>query len=254
MLHAHVDRATTLSASSPKLDDYFIAGGFLDCMPSNLLDTDGEMVPIDVEWDSDLDIPLGWVVSRGLIWSLMSGLPRASQFDLIEVIAAICRDYNLSAGEADLQRWMELEAAFQTAVTGRQWKAEDLRHASGGMQSFSDAVDQMNALRASKEHKQDDVPELRSAVAEKEVQIEELNARVASREAELARANEARDLLRQEVAAIGVRGARVVTGRSAALSRYAGRDTIGERHVLRARSLCMDGADDHRLSARQCQG
>jgi hypothetical protein len=63
-------------------------------------------------------------------------------------------------------------------------------------------VDQLNGLRASKEHKQDDVPELRSAVAEKEVQIEKLNARVASREAELARANEARDLLRQEVAAI----------------------------------------------------
>jgi hypothetical protein len=202
MLHAHVDRATTLSGSSPRLDDYFIAGGFLDCMPSNLLDTDGEMVPIDVEWDSDLDIPLGWVVSRGLIWSLMSGLPRASHFDLIDVVAAICQGYNLSVGAADLQRWMELEAAFQTAVTGKPWRAEDLRHTSGGMQSFSDAVDEMNAQLAAKEQGQDNVSELRSAVAEKEMRIEELNARVASREVELARAIEAQELLRREVEAI----------------------------------------------------
>ena len=49
--------------------------------------TAAEFVPIDVEWDSDDEIPLGWVVTRGLVWSLMSGLPRASHLDVINDVA-----------------------------------------------------------------------------------------------------------------------------------------------------------------------
>lgn len=202
ILHAHADRETTLDGSLPKLGDYSIAGRFLDCMPSNLLDTGGELVPIDVEWDSDRDIPLGWVVVRGLIWSLMSGLPRASHFDLIDVTTAMCRDYNLSASGDDPQRWMELEAAFQTVVTGKPWKAADLRHISGGMTSFSDAVDQLSALRVSKQEVEGKLAELHRAATEREARIGELNARLAARDADLVQANAVQESLRQEVAAI----------------------------------------------------
>jgi SAM-dependent methyltransferase len=200
MLHAH--RATTTSSSLPKLEEYRIAGKFLDCMPSNLLDAGGKLIAIDVEWDSDRDLPLGWIVTRGLIWSLMSGLPRASRFDLIEVATVMCRDYNLSVGGSDLQRWMELEAAFQTAVTGKLWKAADLRHLSGGMRSFSEAVEWLSAPETSQEQEQDEVSGLRSELAGRELQIHALNKRLASYEVELERGNAARDGLRREIAAI----------------------------------------------------
>jgi SAM-dependent methyltransferase len=228
MLHAH--SASSPSGSLPKLDDYVIAGRFLDCVPSNLLDTGGELVPIDVEWDSDGDIPLGWVLARGLIWSLMSGLPRSSHFDLIEVATAICKVYNLSVGGADLQHFMELEAAFQTAVTGKPWKAEDLRHTSGGMQSFSDAADQLNALRESRQHEQDNVAGLRGAVAAKEERIEELNARAALRETELARAIAAREQLRGEIGALKSR-------RSWRLASMLSRDSWREQRLLKQDEL-----------------
>jgi SAM-dependent methyltransferase len=206
LLHAHLDhersQISDLAAQPPRLGDYVIAGKFLDCVPSNLLDTGNELVPIDVEWDSDRDIPLGWVVTRGLIWSLMSGLPRPSQFDLIDVAAEICHGHNLSVCAPDLQGWMDLEAAFQTAVTGKPWKAEDLRHTSGGLQSFSDAVDRLNVLSLAKQTGEAEAAGLREVVAEREAQIKALNLRVVSQDAELARAATAQDLSRPELATI----------------------------------------------------
>ena len=206
MRHAHGKRngaqGHNVSEQPMQLSDYAIAGSFLDCVPSNLLDTGNELVPIDVEWDSDRDIPLGWVVTRGLIWSLMSGLPRASQFQLIDVATAICREHGLSVTAPDLQGWVELEAAFQTVVTGKPWKADDLRHTSGGMQSFSDAVDRLNALKAAQQTVEAEAAALRETVAEREAQINALTLRVVSQDAELARAAAAQDLSRRELATI----------------------------------------------------
>jgi SAM-dependent methyltransferase len=229
LLHAHLDRERSqisdLPAQPPRLGDYRIAGKFLDCMPSNLLDSANGLVPIDVEWDSDRDIPLGWVVTRGLIWSLMSGLPRASQFDLIDVATEICRGHNLSISASDLQHSMELEAAFQTAVTGKPWKAEDLRHISGGMRSFSDAVDRLNVLSLAKQTEEGETAALREAVAEREAQINALNLRVVSQDAELVRAATAQDLSQRELATIK-------SGGSWKLSSLLSRNSRRERREL----------------------
>ncbi len=192
-----------ISEAQSRLSDYVIDGKFLDCMPSNLLDNGEELVPIDVEWDSDHEIPLGWVVTRGLIWSLMSGLPKASQFDVINDVApATCRANNLLLSPSEVQGWMQLEAAFQTAVTGRQWKAEDLRYTSGGMTSFNDAVNQLGALQSSTLQSQQGSEALQRALAEKQSQIDELNGCLASTKVELAQAALAQDSLRQEVSAL----------------------------------------------------
>lgn len=216
LLRAHANPRTPQAHAHPtqlvQLCDYWIAGKFLDCMPANLLDTGSEVVAIDVEWDTDRDIPLGWVVTRGLIWSLMSGLPRASHFDLIDVATAVCRQHNLSVSAPEIEQWMEMEAAFQTAVTGKAWRAEDLRHTSGGMQSFSDAVDQVHALCVSKPEDGENVSELQSVVAEKEVQIAALQSRMASQDAELKRAIAASGLSHRETAA--TKSARISTAAS----------------------------------------
>lgn len=200
---ARVPNRIGVSEMQNQLADYVIDGKFLDCLPSNLLDNGKELVPIDVEWDSDHEIPLGWVVTRGLIWSLMSGLPKASQFDVTNDVApAICRANNLLLTPSDLQRWMELEAAFQAAVTGRQWKPEDLRYTSGGMISFNDALDQLSALQSSKLQAQEESGALQDALAEKQSRIDELNSVLASSRGELAQAVLARDSLRQEIVAM----------------------------------------------------
>ena len=65
--HARMSPATVadVSDASRELSSYVLSGEFLDCTPFNLLNVDGKLVPIDEEWQSDNEISLGWVITRG---------------------------------------------------------------------------------------------------------------------------------------------------------------------------------------------
>ena len=91
-----------VSEEPPKLSSYVLAGDFLDCTPFNLLDIDGELVPIDEEWQSENDISLGWVITRGVLWSMPSGMSSGSLApSLLELIEALCGSFELAVSETD---------------------------------------------------------------------------------------------------------------------------------------------------------
>ncbi len=143
MQHAHLDPAH--QGKPEELSHYKIPGNLLDCTPSNLLEKGGQLVPIDEEWSTPQDVPLGWVLTRGLVWSLMSGLPVGTPEHTVEDVAqALCREHKLSVRPSEMNHWLELEAAFQTAVTGKPWNVEALRHTSAGLKSFNNVIDELS--------------------------------------------------------------------------------------------------------------
>lgn len=102
------------------LASYALPGDLVDCTPFNLLTIDGELVPIDMEWQSANDISLGWVVTRGVLWSMPSGMSAGSLApSLLELIEALCNSFELAVFETDIETWLAQEADFQRMVTGR---------------------------------------------------------------------------------------------------------------------------------------
>ena len=74
---------------------------------------------IDVEWKATDDIPLGWVIIRGILYSLHFGLPTTNtSFSVLQLLECLCERAGLSVAEQDAHAWLELEAEFQLGVTG----------------------------------------------------------------------------------------------------------------------------------------
>ena len=73
----HARRATLddIGASSRPtlLASYVVAGDMLDCTTFNLIDTRSGLVPIDMECKASSDLPLGWIVTRGVAQALSVG-------------------------------------------------------------------------------------------------------------------------------------------------------------------------------------
>src|ERR1035441_3648780 len=123
--HARVSPAQVADVPEelPKLSSYVLAGDFLDCTPFNLLNIDGKLVPIDDEWHSENDISLGWVITRGVLWSMPSGMSSGSLApSILELIEALCASFDLAVSEADLETWLGQEAGFQKLVTGHSFE------------------------------------------------------------------------------------------------------------------------------------
>lgn len=188
--HAYSDEPTPAQTpvATSELASFKIAGKFLDCLPANLLRQEEELTPIDVEWDSDHDIPLGWVITRGLVWSLRSGVPLSSQTDSLHAIAQVlCRASGLRVEERDMQLWLELEAAFQTAVTGRRWKAEDIGQLSGGLRSFNELLNELHYLQTLSRNLHQQIDDLQQVVVLREEEVVTLAESVTLREKEISR-------------------------------------------------------------------
>jgi SAM-dependent methyltransferase len=208
LLLEHARAETPLGARTGELGYYQIAGRFLDCIPANLLDDGNALIAIDLEWDSERDIPLGWVVTRGLAWSLMTGLPRRNEFDSVhEVAEAVCRERGLSVARSEISYWLGLEAAFQEAVTGRPWSPADLRHTSGGLYSFNEAVSDLEDLRSQLRVEQSRTADLLKQLGERQEQARALSegsrvqeSMIAAGVEELAAAAQSIDDLRAELA------------------------------------------------------
>src|ERR1039458_6499579 len=162
--HARVSPAQAADSSKelPKLSSYVLAGEFLDCTPFNLLDIDGELVPIDDEWQSENDISLGWVITRGVLWSMASGMSSGSLVpSLLELIEALCTSFDLAVSEADLETWLSQEADFQKLVTGYPCEPLTTGRTFRGMRPF---VGEISSLKQT-------VSSLQQTVAAREVDV-----------------------------------------------------------------------------------
>ena len=137
-----------------RLASYIIPGDFIDCTPFNLLQSNGELVPIDLEWKSDGDVALGWIVTRGVLWSLCVGLPIDSQLDSVfTVIETLAKHVGLSVSTAEISLWLELEAGFQTLTSGQESKLLQNSATSTGLRSFVSEVASLGrSLLEAQEH------------------------------------------------------------------------------------------------------
>ena len=145
--HARVSPAPVADASEklPRLSSYVIAGDFLDCTPFNLLNIDGELVPIDVEWQSENDVSLGWVITRGVLWSMPSGMSSGSLApSILELVEALCGSFDLAVSETDIEIWLDQEEDFQKLVTGHPCEPLTTGRTFRGMRPF---VSEISSLK-----------------------------------------------------------------------------------------------------------
>ncbi|MGC2108020.1 MAG: glycosyltransferase [Candidatus Korobacteraceae bacterium] len=184
-LLAHARASTTqyetVSGKQQELACYKISGKFLDCIPSNLIDTGQELVPIDLEWQADRDIPLGWIVSRGVLWSINSGvLPSGRSHTMLEITQALCGAFGLAVRESEIQGWLDLEYAFQSLVLDRPCETLTTARSPTGIRLYSRAFAVLLQSVETAGH----------AVASDQVkQVEAGRRRIAQLEQELGQAN-----------------------------------------------------------------
>lgn len=103
------------------LENCTLPGQYVDCTPFNLIQTKRGLVYIDQEWVLDREVPLGWVLCRGVANSLSKGvLPTSASLSISELIIALCNAQQLSIDESSIVAWLALESDFQHALTGNR--------------------------------------------------------------------------------------------------------------------------------------
>jgi GT2 family glycosyltransferase/SAM-dependent methyltransferase len=186
----------------PRLSSYVLAGEFLDCTPFNLLNADGKLVPIDEEWQSDNEISLGWVITRGVLWSLPGGMS-SSDFapSLFELIVALCGSFELAVSKKDVEVWLGQEAEFQELVTGRPCEPLTTGRRFRGLRPFVSEISSLKRLLGQREQqvaglkqtvagRELDVANLRSTLSERESSLDQLRVINSSLSVELTKRNE----------------------------------------------------------------
>ena len=168
----------------PSLASYALPGDFLDCTPFNLLESGEELASIDFEWCADRDVSLGWVVTRGVLWSLTSGMPSADHLQSATVvIEALCEKFGLTVSESDLQVWLQQEAGFQTMATGRPHYGLTTDKTSSGMRSI---VSEIASLKEAVAARDGQITGLSQTVAARDEQIISFTQTVAARDEQVA--------------------------------------------------------------------
>ena len=103
-----------------KLTDWFMSGRYLDCTPDNLIFTGDPLVPyheIDQEWHANKEIPLGWVLVRGIIHSITFRPPRKK--DVIKIALRLSHQVALTCGTLEILDWIAMEDELQAALAGQ---------------------------------------------------------------------------------------------------------------------------------------
>ena len=145
--HARVPTAqiADFSGRPPSPVLFTLPGDFLDCTPFNLLETPTGLVYIDAEWKIEDAIPLGWVIARGVLYSLFSGLPSTNQLhSILEVVEALCGDFGILVSVQEVQAWLQQEADFQTVAAGRGPQEITAQWRPGGTRSFVSEIATLN--------------------------------------------------------------------------------------------------------------
>ena len=109
----------------PLLDiDERLPAGFLDATPQNLLRApDRSVVYIDGEWESTAtDISFGWLLFRGLLWTLsslpMARLKNGSTENVEWLIAEVFESLGMPLSQDIKKQYLIDESVFQSVVSG----------------------------------------------------------------------------------------------------------------------------------------
>ena len=114
-----------------------VEGRFVDATPFNLLQSpDGGLHFVDLEWESEGSIEVGWLLFRGLFGSFtrfasMAEPDPSVQQRLVDLITTLSQELDLGIDPAALDRYCEAEARLQRWVSGSpsQPKADQFKQA-----------------------------------------------------------------------------------------------------------------------------
>ncbi|MGO9829579.1 MAG: class I SAM-dependent methyltransferase [Myxococcaceae bacterium] len=168
--------------ASTELSALSIEGRFLDCTPFNLLERELALVQIDQEWSTEGDVPLGWVVTRSVMYCWMDGYASAERPQpLARLVQAVVRPAGLVTTEAEVLTWLKDEEQFQKAVTG-----QDIPLSPQAGPSLKPALDHIHRLDAVLAERERDL-------VRREAQLEQLEKVAKGLTGQLASLHEALD-------------------------------------------------------------
>ena len=171
------------SSGSSKLAAYMLPGEFLDCTPFNVLETADGLVAIDLEWQSDREVSLGWVVTRGVLHALLSGLPSANHLrSNAEVTKSLARQYGMSVSDAEIESWLEQEERFQNGTSDVPAGPPTIDLTTSGLQSWVGEISRLNQWVIERDGQ---IANLHQAVAARDQQIIALHREVGDRDAKI---------------------------------------------------------------------
>lgn len=99
-----------------------LPGGMMDMVPFNMLvnGQNGRHQVIDQEWEVSCPVPAGWVLTRGVMHTLQTGLvAHDSLGSIARVVIALADRCGYYATPEDVERWLALEEVFLRAVSVR---------------------------------------------------------------------------------------------------------------------------------------
>jgi hypothetical protein len=143
LTHAH---ASAAGGDSRRLGDLTLAGHLVDLTPFNLIESEDGFHAIDLEWQVESHIPLGWVVTRSIVNSLSYPGFEASEIRIIDVINDLCSRYKYTVCDADIAEWLKLEGQFQTAVAGVDIDTAPITFGSRRIASLTEANDGLRPI------------------------------------------------------------------------------------------------------------
>ncbi len=191
----HADSGTAQDGER-HLSSLIIDGSFLDCTPFNLLETGSGLVQIDREWSTDRDVPLGWVVTRSILYCFADGGASLEHTEsLVDMVRALVKPAGLLVTEEDVQKWLEEEVDFQKTVTGNvmavpRKASSGLLPALGYLHHLGDLVAQLRDLMAQRDT---EVVQLQRLAHDRDLQLVSLESAVKDRVAQVESLNEALD-------------------------------------------------------------
>jgi SAM-dependent methyltransferase len=111
---------------TPKIPYGYCPRELVDCTPFNLIrDKDGALHYIDDEWISEKDVPMNYVVLRGLVAELTAKiryLDTANRFapfpTLKDLAVAVFKAIGLPLSDLDIDYYCRTEALIQSQITG----------------------------------------------------------------------------------------------------------------------------------------
>ena len=191
--HAHIPPhlSEETGDKQKKLTSFFIDGKYLDCTPFNLIETENGLVHIDIEWTTDREIPLGWVVTRSVTHSLKTGVPKRNMLHTItEVITHLCAEYKLSVSDTDVEEWCDIEKGLINIVSLVPSGKIPLTQTSSGLESFEQKLFEkgvhITLLEQAIAERDGHIISLEQAIAERDGHIISLDQAIAEREARVA--------------------------------------------------------------------
>src|SRR5271157_5201180 len=170
-------------AHHTRLADLELNGKYLDLTPFNVVENGDGVALIDEEWELDGKISAGWVVTRGVMHSLMAGIPSTNPLESItDLIRLLCSRFGLTVSDADVERWLQEEADFQSAASGYPVPAFSPYRTSGDLIPI---IPELSSLLKN-------TADLNAQIASLRQAVESIEARAAQAEAACAEVEQAR--------------------------------------------------------------